>query len=205
VAAKGLPDRYISGIAADPRDPKTLYVALAGYANRQWWPVGSFNDKNPNVGEGHVFKSTDGGATFHDITGSLPDVPARSIEVRGGQVLVGTDIGLFLSSDTEGRAWAALKGLPHVPVVSVKNWPGRSNDVVLATFGRGVYRYTFGSGSVVVTPPKNDGDGGLAATGAPVGLAGLAVVLLTGAVLLRRRAVSRTSAGSSPSASGRPR
>jgi hypothetical protein len=189
--AKGLPDRYISGIAVDPKNPKTVYVALAGYANRQWWPVGSFNDKNPNVGEGHVFKSTDGGASFHDITGSLPDVPARSIEVRGGQLLVGTDLGLFLSRDTKGSAWAALKGLPHVPVVSVKNWPGRTNEVVLATFGRGVYRYTFGSGSVVppviVKPPTDNGNGGLAATGLPVGLAGFALVLVAGGVLLRRR------------------
>ena len=190
-AAKGLPDRYISGIAVDPRNPKTVYVALAGYANRQWWPPGAFNDKNPNIGEGHVFKSTDAGESFVDITHNLPDVPARSIEVRGSQVLVGTDIGLFLSSDAKGTTWAGLKGLPHVPVVSVKNWPGFPNKVVLATFGRGVYAYTFGSGATVVTPPKKPtkpaGGGVLATTGLPVGAGALALVLIGGALVLVRR------------------
>jgi hypothetical protein len=192
-AAKGLPNRYISAIAADPANPKTVYVALAGYANRQWWPVGSFNDKNPNVGEGHVFRSTDAGATFKDITGTLPDAPARSIEVHGKQLLVGTDIGLFLSSDTKGSRWAALKGLPAAPVVSIKNWPGKANTVVLATFGRGVYSYTFASrGSSTGTPaptrpPGISASGGLPATGLPVVLTSAAALALAGGLLLRRR------------------
>jgi photosystem II stability/assembly factor-like uncharacterized protein len=118
-----------------------VYVTLSGYANRQWWPAGAFNDRNPNIGEGHVFKSTDAGETFTDVSGSLPDVPARSIEVNRGQLLVGTDVGLFLSNNTDGQRWAALKGLPNVPVVSVKNMPGKPEQVVLATFGRGVYTY----------------------------------------------------------------
>jgi hypothetical protein len=198
-AAKGLPDRYISGIAVDPANPKTVYVALAGYANRQWWPVGSFNDKNRNVGEGHVFRSTDAGETFTDITGTLPDIPARSLEVRGSQLLVGTDIGLFLSSDTKGSRWAALKGLPAAPVVSVKNWPGRPNQVVLATFGRGVYSYTFPGkagppASRPAKPSSAGGEGGLAATGLPVALSTAgALALAGGLVLLRRRRVSSST------------
>jgi hypothetical protein len=196
-AATGLPDRYISGIAIDPANPKTVYVALAGYANRQWWPVGSFNDKNPNAGEGHVFKSTDAGATFTDITGSLPDVPARSIEVRGSQLLVGTDVGLFLSSDTKGSRWASLSGLPSAPVVSVKNWPGKPDRVVIATFGRGVWSYNFGAVPPVVPPPvvppvtPPPGGGGLAATGLPVAATALALLVLSGGLLLRRRHVVR--------------
>jgi hypothetical protein len=190
VAAKGLPDRYISGIAVDPANPKVVYVALAGYANRQWWPVGSFNDKNPNVGEGHVFRSTDGGQSFTDITGTLPDVPARSIEVARGQLLVGTDIGLFLSSDTRGTRWAALKGLPNVPVVSVKQWPGKPDRVVLATFGRGVYDYRFGDTTAAPatgSPKPRATGGGLAATGLPAGLGAVALLALVGGLLLRRR------------------
>ncbi len=193
--AKGLPDRYISGIAVDPGNPRIVYVTLAGYANRQWWPVGAFNDKNPNAGEGHVFRSTDAGATFTDITGTLPDVPARSVEVRGSQLLVGTDIGLFLSGDAKGSRWAALSGLPNVPVVSVKNWPGQPDRVVLATFGRGVYSYRFGNAvTVPVKPPAKPpakppvAGGGLAASGLPMAVTTLALVaLVSGLVLWRRR------------------
>ena len=42
----------------DPNDPRIIYVTLAGYS-RKWIPPGSLNDANTNVGEGHVFKSTD--------------------------------------------------------------------------------------------------------------------------------------------------
>ena len=119
VPARGLPNRYITGIAADPADPTTVYVALGGYANRQWWPPGSFNDRNPNFGEGHVYRSTDGGRSFTDVSGNLPDVPARSIEVRGSQLIVGTDVGMFVSDGPTSPTWTAPPGLPAAPVVSV--------------------------------------------------------------------------------------
>jgi hypothetical protein len=193
-AAKGLPDRYITSIQADPTDPKTVYVTLAGYANRQWWPVGSFNDKNPNVGEGHVYKSTDAGETFTDISGSLPDVPARWVEYNRGQLLVGTDVGVFLSNNTSGQRWAALDGLPNVPVTSLATVPGKPNEVVLSTFGRGVYKYTFSARAGATTPvaapvaqaPQPSG-GRLPATG--LGLTGAAVGLLAlaGSLAVRRR------------------
>ncbi|MFN2524140.1 MAG: hypothetical protein ABR614_12630 [Mycobacteriales bacterium] len=192
-AAKGLPDRYITWIAVDPANPKTVYVTLGGYANRQWWPVGAFNDRNPNVGEGHVFKSTNAGESFIDITGTVPDVPARSIEINRGQLLVGTDVGVFLSDTTSGTRWAALSGLPNVPVASIRTFPGNVNRVVLATFGRGIYSYTFSARSA--TTPTTTGTGGTAVppsgtlptTGLPASLAAGALLAMVGALLLRRR------------------
>ncbi len=196
-AARGLPDRYITSIAADPTNPKTLYVTLSGYANRQWWPVGAFNDKNPNVGEGHVFKSTNAGESFTNITGTIPDVPARSIEVNRGQLVVGTDVGVFLSNNTSGQKWAALKGLPNVPVLSIKNFPGTTDRLVLATFGRGVYDYrlsarvgtTTGTTPVAgpVTAPPRPSGGTLPTTGLPVALAAVAMISLLGGLAVRRR------------------
>lgn len=194
-AAQGLPDRYVSSIAIDPADPKTVYVALAGYANRQWWPPGSFNDANTNRGQGHVFRSTDAGETFTDISGSLPDVPARSIEVNRGQLLVGTDVGLFLSNNTSGQRWAALAGLPNVPVVSVKNMPGAPDKVVLATFGRGVYSYTFSAragasapvAAPVAQPAPRPAGGRLPATGLGLTAAAVGALALLGGLAVRRR------------------
>jgi hypothetical protein len=57
---------------------------------------------------------------------------------------VGTDLGVFLSFNTNGRRWAALdNGLPAVPISTIRNHPGAPNTIVAATFGRGVYSYTF--------------------------------------------------------------
>src|SRR5262249_41154703 len=72
-SAKNLPNRFISAIAIDPAPPSRVCVALPGSANRQWVPPGSYLDTNPNIGTGHVFKSTDAGETFVDISGNLPD------------------------------------------------------------------------------------------------------------------------------------
>ncbi len=194
--AKGLPERYITDVAIDAANPKTVYVTLSGYANRQWWPKGAFNDANPAGAAGHVFKSTDAGNTFTDISGSLPDVPARSVEVSSGQLLVGTDIGVFLSNNTSGQRWASLAGLPNVPVKSIKNYPGNPNKVVLATYGRGVYSYTFSArGALGVAPvaappaaaPPATAPGRLPATGLPAALAGVALLALIGGLVLRRR------------------
>jgi hypothetical protein len=142
--AKGLPNQYITSIAIDPKRPRTVYVTLGGYANRQWYPPGAYGDTNRRISTGHVFRSTDAGEHFVDISGRLPDVPHFWVELRGGQLVVGTQIGVFLSKDTKGSSWAALdRGLPVAPISTVRIAPQDRNLVVAAVFGRGVYTYRF--------------------------------------------------------------
>ncbi|HYI46061.1 MAG TPA: hypothetical protein VE174_11455, partial [Actinomycetota bacterium] len=142
--AKGLPNRYITSIAIDPKNPKTVYVTLGGYANRAWVPPGSYLDRNKRLGKGHVFRSTNAGESFKNISGKLPNTSANWVEIHGKQLIVGTDIGAFLSKDTKGSTWASLdKGLPATVVVSIVNHPGDPKTVVAATFGRGIYTYRF--------------------------------------------------------------
>jgi hypothetical protein len=142
-SANGLPNRYIMGIAIDPLNPRTVYVALGGYSVR-WIPPGTLHDANTNVGSGHLFVSTDAGETFTDISGNLPDVPATSIALRGKQVIVGTDAGVF-ASDVRGQARYAVLGtnLPVVPISAIQLAPGDCNRLVAATFGRGIYVFDF--------------------------------------------------------------
>lgn len=186
--AEGLPNRYITGIFIDPVDPKTVYVTLGGYENRQWVPPGSFGDKNQKIGSGHVFKSTNAGETFVNVSGKLPNVPAFSIIKRGEQLIVGTDVGTFISSDTNGSKWAELgQGLPVTPIVSLQIAPQDPNMVVAATFGRGVYTYKF-SGSTVAAPPKvggkKTGADQLPATGVASRAAGAAMIFAGAAALV---------------------
>jgi photosystem II stability/assembly factor-like uncharacterized protein len=142
--AKGLANRYITDIAIDPKSPKTVYVTLGGYANRQWRPPGSYGDANKQLGRGNVYRSTDGGRTFKSISKGLPKAPAFTIIVRGNQLMIGTQIGAFLSKDKRGSAWAPVRrGLVRVPVNELQQAPQDKKLIVAATFGRGVYLYRF--------------------------------------------------------------
>lgn len=146
VAAKGLPNRYITAIAIDPRNSEHVLVTLGGYT-RRWLPPGAVGDANEQIGTGHLFRSTDGGQTFKDISGNLPDSPATSVAIRGRQLLVATDVGAFASGpkgvNQVDPQFAPLAGLPNAPVASVSLKPGNPNQAVLALFGRGVWTYDF--------------------------------------------------------------
>lgn len=156
--AKGLPNRTITGIAIDPKNPKTVYVTLGGYARRGWRDPGTFGDVNKNIGRGHVYVSTDAGETFKNISGNLPNAPANALALRNGQLIVGSDVGVFLSKDLTGGVWAALdKGLPVVPVVSVQVMPGETDRILIATFGRGIYSYKMPSAAPLPPPPTKVG------------------------------------------------
>ncbi len=148
-AANGLPNRYITSVQMDPADPRTVYVTLGGYS-RRWLPVNKLGENTPNVGSGHVFKSTDSGQNFTDISGNLPDAPANFTLVRDGRMIVATDVGVFIAAGTDGGSYDALgNGLPTAPVYSLELKPGDANTLIVATQGRGVYRYSFtGAGAV---------------------------------------------------------
>jgi hypothetical protein len=156
-AANGLPERFVTSVAIDPNDAtkKTIYVTLGGYT-RRWVPPGTLQD-NADPGVGHLFKSTDGGETFTDISGNLPDVPATWVTQRGAtQLIVGTDIGVFANALAGGTTFAPLNGLPVVPISTMNLRPNDPNVLVAATYGRGIWTYTF-----TQTIPGGGGGGGV--------------------------------------------
>ncbi|HVB27428.1 MAG TPA: hypothetical protein VNE21_05905, partial [Mycobacteriales bacterium] len=133
-AILGLPNRYIQGVALDPRHPGTVYVALSGYL-RRWYP-------NAARG-GHVYVSHDAGQHFSDISGNLPDTPANALVLRDGRVYVGTDLGVYTTTQGSAR-WAKLgTGLPNASVLDLRPNPDGS-QLVAALHGRGVWTYAFG-------------------------------------------------------------
>jgi hypothetical protein len=156
VPAKGLPNRYITSVAIDPRNPRTVFVTLGGYT-RRWVPPGAVGDANAQIGTGHVFRSLDGGESFTDVTGNLPDAPASWVEVRDDQLLVATDVGAFASQrgDAYGDTprYAPLADIPATAVSSIALKPGDPNTAVVAVFGRGVWTYSFKDKLPVPPPP----------------------------------------------------
>jgi hypothetical protein len=146
--AKGLPNRIITGVAPDPRNPRTVYVTLGASAARYFAPLGSLGEPAADARGGHVYKSTDAGATFKDISGNLPKVQATWPLVRNGQLIVATAVGVYASRGTNGGPYAPLgSNLPAVAVYQISLKPADPSTLVAATFGRGVYTYRFAGGS----------------------------------------------------------
>jgi photosystem II stability/assembly factor-like uncharacterized protein len=201
-AANGLPERYVSSVAIDPDDPKTVYATVGGYS-RLWVPPGANGDAAEGVGDGHVFKSTDAGENFTDITGDLVDAPANFVLVHGSQLLVATDFGAFASSSRNGGTWGLLgaaKDLPLAPVYHFTLRPGTDgNELYASTFGRGIYKYSFVPGKVpvekppVTKPPVAKPPVHIPTTGLPAAVPVVAL-LTTGTALALRRRRSRTPA-----------
>jgi LPXTG-motif cell wall-anchored protein len=193
-AAKGLPKRYITSVAIDPKNAKTVYVTLGGYG-RRWIPPGSLGDDVSKVGKGHVYTSTDAGATFKDVSGDLPDLPANHVLPYDGHLIVSTDVGVFVSSGTTGGAYKVLgSGLPKVQTFEVSVSPRNHKELVAATYGRTVWTTIvgdLGKTSTPTTPAKPtrpaSGGGSLPATGAAPWIGAGALSLIGAALFLRRR------------------
>ena len=141
-ASNGLPHEQVSGIAVDPNDPKTIYVSL-----RQFIVMGA----DPAVtGAQKVMVSHDGGENFTDLTGNLPSTSggqradAHRIVLRGGQLYVATDVGIF-TAPAGSTQWSRFdRGLPQVTYRSMKLDP-TGRYLVAGAYGRGGWVYDFGA------------------------------------------------------------
>ncbi|GAA1921784.1 hypothetical protein [Nocardioides marmoribigeumensis] len=124
-----VPNRYIGGAAVDPTDPQHAYLAMNGFSRR-------FTE-GPGAGIGHVFQTTDGGTTWTDISGNLPDVPTSSIkQTRDGALVLGTDLGV-LYRPARSTTWKKLGGnLPLTAAMDVEL--ADDGNVYAATHGRGI-------------------------------------------------------------------
>jgi hypothetical protein len=117
---------YVSTVLASRHDARTAYAALDGH-----WD----DDMAP-----HLFRTTDGGATWTSIAGDLPNgLVVRTIEEhpRNPKLLfVGTEFGLYWTFDG-GRHWTRASG--NMPPVRVDRiiLNDDTNDLIVGN-GRGV-------------------------------------------------------------------
>ncbi|MCA1595992.1 MAG: hypothetical protein LC772_06170 [Chloroflexi bacterium] len=154
--ASSLPNRCITSIVVDPHNADSILVGVSG------------------TGTGHLWRCADTTAserTWNDLSGSggsaLPDIPLDSIAVipgsadgaagSGGQtgrvIYVGTDVGVFRSSD-DGQTWSNATGplgLPNVPINDLQYVPG-TGYLNAVTFGRGLWRLKIEPAAVRATP-----------------------------------------------------
>jgi photosystem II stability/assembly factor-like uncharacterized protein len=125
----GVPDMtYVSRIIASNHDAETVYASFDNHKNSDFAP--------------YVLKSTDAGKSWTSIKGNLPaNGPVLAIaedHVNPSLLFTGTEFGLFFSVDG-GQKWTQLKG--SFPTIAVRDLAiqKRENDLVAATFGRGIY------------------------------------------------------------------
>ena len=127
-----LPGRPVSSIAVDRSNYRIAYVAFDGF-------------NAGTVGQpGHVFKTTNGGQKWKNISGNLPDVPVNSIVLDPSYpntLYIATDVGNFVTYDG-GTSWSQLgTGLPAVSVWQLSLDPSQPGERTLAagTYGRSAW------------------------------------------------------------------
>ena len=142
----------ISSIYIDPHDPtgKTVYVTVEGM---------------PSLTQAAqaIYGSSDGGATWANLTDNLPLAPASSVVVdpqSASTVYVATDAGVYFTSQVGSCAQASSdcwtffgSGLPAAPVVSLIALPATDTQQVLiaGTYGRGIWQTPLWSSGVSLT------------------------------------------------------
>jgi hypothetical protein len=136
----------ISGIAMDTSDTQglTAYVGIMGFS------TASFPTS-------HVWKTTNGGASWTDFSGNLPDAPVNAVVIDPaktgfpGRVYVGTDVGVFWSF-TAAPNWEELGPapnsgqagyLPNVAVTALGIFVSSNSAKLMraSTYGRGVWEF----------------------------------------------------------------
>jgi uncharacterized repeat protein (TIGR01451 family) len=147
-----LPKRPVNQFAVDRSNWRIAYVAYGGF------------NSNTTSYPGHVFGTTNGGKTWTDISGNLPDVPADSVVLDPADpntLYVGTDAGPFVTHNG-GDTWHAFgTGIPKVAVWQL-DYDSTNAVIAAGTHGRGAYTISTGADTPALVASKDD-------SGAPVG------------------------------------
>lgn len=133
----------VSYLAVDPTNPQRMFVTFSGYAAGK-----------------KVFMSPDGGTTWANYSGTLPNVPANCIVYQKGSnegLYIGTDVGVFYRDGTMSDWVPYQDGLPVV-VVTELEISYFNNKLWAATFGRGLWSADLYSSTVGVESQNIDDD-----------------------------------------------
>ncbi|HXG84634.1 MAG TPA: hypothetical protein VNI84_11460 [Pyrinomonadaceae bacterium] len=125
----GVPEMtYVSRLFASQHDTNTVYAAFDNHWNGDFTP--------------YFLKSTDKGQTWTSVKGNLPAngsvLAINEDHANPNLLFAGTEFGLYFSTDG-GQKWIQLKG--GLPTIAVRDIAiqRRENDLVIGTFGRGIY------------------------------------------------------------------
>uniref|UniRef100_A0A832I1G6 Glycosyl hydrolase n=1 Tax=Eiseniibacteriota bacterium TaxID=2212470 RepID=A0A832I1G6_UNCEI len=125
----GVPElAYVSRLEASRHDPSTVYAAFDHHKAGDYRP--------------YVLMSRDRGRSWTSIAGDLPArghvLSLAEDPVNPDLLFCGTEFGVYFTPD-RGRRWVRLKG--NLPTIAMRDLAiqEREGDLVLGTFGRGIY------------------------------------------------------------------
>lgn len=133
--------RLLGHIVVSPTDANTVYLIKEGFLAGQ-----------------KVYKSSDGGSTWTNISGNLPNAPMNwiAIDPMGpASIYVASDVGVFLAPDggVAGETWQNVgTGLPDSAVLQVKITHSNPRQLVATTHGRGAWTINIGGLVPTLTP-----------------------------------------------------
>ncbi|MDC9723116.1 MAG: T9SS type A sorting domain-containing protein [Urechidicola sp.] len=101
-----------------------------------------------NYGVTSVFFSDDGGATWSNKEGNLPDMPTRAIlanPLNYDEVIVGTELGVWATNNFSAATPTWYQSQDGMKDVKVTSFDMRTSDytVLASTYGRGMFTGTF--------------------------------------------------------------
>lgn len=123
-----LPRRYMTDVVCDTSNPAVAYVTLSGY--------------NLDEVNAHIFRTTDYGINWINISGNMPDIPVNSLIIDydyDSTLYIGCDAGVFYTTNL-GNSWSPLGVLPHSPVFDL-NFHQPTRKLFAGTHGRSMFSY----------------------------------------------------------------
>ena len=126
---KGIPENtYVNALIASKHNVNTVYAVFNNHKNGDFKP--------------YVMVSNDKGKNWKSISANLPKrgtvYDLAEDHIQSDLLFVGTEFGVFFSYNG-GEEWKQLKaGLPTIAVKDIEIQE-REDDLVLGTYGRGVY------------------------------------------------------------------
>ncbi|WP_194851364.1 T9SS type A sorting domain-containing protein [Nonlabens antarcticus] len=101
-----------------------------------------------NYGVNNIWFTNDGGITWAQKDGNLPDIPVKAIlqnPLIANEVIIGTQMGIFATDDFDSASptWTpSINGMTNVPVYDL-DLRTADNTVLATTHGRGLYTGKF--------------------------------------------------------------
>ncbi|MDX1396404.1 MAG: hypothetical protein R3195_18630 [Gemmatimonadota bacterium] len=127
----GVPEgTYVSRVEPSSHNASRFYVTFDGHRTGDYTP--------------YVYVTDDRGETFRDIASNLPTGGpdfvhvVREDPVNPDLLYVGTDVGVYVSTNRGGSWTKFMNGLPTVPVHDLKIHP-RERELIAGTHGRSIW------------------------------------------------------------------
>ncbi len=118
---------FVNEITASPIDADTVFAAVDNHKMGDYKP--------------YPLRSTDRGRTWRSIAGDLPDRhliwSIQQDHVDADLLFAGTEFGIYFTIDS-GEHWLKMAGSPTIAYRDL-DLQRRENDLVGASFGRGIY------------------------------------------------------------------